>query len=183
MTWSSAYNELMCPLFLLAALALFIRYTETGQRKFWWWQLVVFSLGFGALEINIVYPAIAAAWVLFERPRRTALPRFASLVPLAGISAVYFPRTGSPRPCPASGLLRAAFRSLLFSKPWLSTGNGRSSPEPMERFGHRHITDTPDLLIGAAAIAGFVVTELRQRRFGVLFCLIWFSLPWPRCCP
>src|ERR1019366_8833864 len=37
MTWSSAYNEAICSLFLLSALALFIRYTETGQRKFWWW--------------------------------------------------------------------------------------------------------------------------------------------------
>ena len=70
MTWNSAYNEIMCPLFLLSALVLFIRYTETGQRKFWWWQVVVFSLGFGALEINVVYPALAAAWVLFIAPSR-----------------------------------------------------------------------------------------------------------------
>ena len=70
MTWDSTYNELMCPLFLLGALSLYIRYLDTGQRKFWWWQLVVFSLGFGALEINIVYPAIAAAWILFVRPAR-----------------------------------------------------------------------------------------------------------------
>ena len=34
MTWSSAYNEVMCPLFLLSALALFIRYIETGRRAF-----------------------------------------------------------------------------------------------------------------------------------------------------
>ncbi|HVW86751.1 MAG TPA: hypothetical protein VHB50_18830, partial [Bryobacteraceae bacterium] len=50
MTWSSALNEALCACFLLAALALFIRYTETGERRFWWWQLGVFVLGFGALE-------------------------------------------------------------------------------------------------------------------------------------
>ena len=49
MTWNSTFNEVLCPLFLLGALSLYIRYLDTGQRRFWWWQLVVFSLGFGAL--------------------------------------------------------------------------------------------------------------------------------------
>src|ERR1700691_5558823 len=31
MAWSSAYNEVFCPLFLLAAMAFFIRYVETGH--------------------------------------------------------------------------------------------------------------------------------------------------------
>ncbi len=86
MSWSSAYNEALCPLFLLGALALFIRYAETGRSRFWWWQLVVFTLGFGALEINVVYPALAAAYVLFvvpaEKRRRLLIglmPRFLHL--------------------------------------------------------------------------------------------------------
>ena len=65
LTWTSSYNEIMCSAFLLGALALFIRYAETGNRKFWWWQLAVFVLGFGALETNIIYPALAAAYILF----------------------------------------------------------------------------------------------------------------------
>ena len=73
MTWSSAYDKLMCPLFLLAALALFIRYTGTGQRKFWWWRLDVFSLGFSALEIDIVYPGdcrcVDSVWAHPSGPR------------------------------------------------------------------------------------------------------------------
>src|SRR5580658_10318321 len=44
MAWTSAYNEALCPFFLLTATALFIRYTETGRRVYWWWQLVVFIL-------------------------------------------------------------------------------------------------------------------------------------------
>ncbi len=69
MAWNSSYNEAMCSLFLLSSLALFIRYAETGRRRFWWWQLVVFVLGFGALEINVVYQALAAAYVLFIAPK------------------------------------------------------------------------------------------------------------------
>ena len=39
MTWNSAYNEVQYQLFLLGALALFIRVAETGQRRYWWAQL------------------------------------------------------------------------------------------------------------------------------------------------
>ncbi len=43
MTWSSAYNELMCPLFLLGALALWIKDIEDGPPKIlgggnWWFS-------------------------------------------------------------------------------------------------------------------------------------------------
>ena len=52
MTWSASWNEALCPFFLLSALVLFIRYSETGESRWWWLQLTVFVLGFGALEIN-----------------------------------------------------------------------------------------------------------------------------------
>jgi hypothetical protein len=68
LSWSSAYNEALCSLFLLVSIACFIRYVETGRRAFWWLQLVVFTLGFGALEVNVVYPALAAAYIWFEAP-------------------------------------------------------------------------------------------------------------------
>ncbi|MES1260501.1 MAG: hypothetical protein ABUS49_02105, partial [Acidobacteriota bacterium] len=70
MTWNSSYNEVQSPLFLLGALALFIRYAESGKTRFWWWQVLVFISGFGSLENNVVYPALAAAWALFMGPRQ-----------------------------------------------------------------------------------------------------------------
>jgi hypothetical protein len=75
--WTSVYNELLCPLFLLSALLLFMRWADTGRTAWWWWQLAVFSLGFGALEINIVYPALALSLGLLAYPparRRALLP-------------------------------------------------------------------------------------------------------------
>jgi hypothetical protein len=84
MAWTSAYNEIQCAMFLLLSLYWFIRYTETGERKFYWAQWVTFVLGFGALEITVVYPAIAAFYaILFARHYlRATLPMFA-------VSAVY----------------------------------------------------------------------------------------------
>jgi hypothetical protein len=175
MTWSSSYNELLCPLFLLTSLALFIRYIDTGQRKFWWWQLVVFSLGFGALEINIVYPAIAAAWVLFDvsPARRTRLLR--GIAPLAGISVAYFLLHRIAAPMPASGPYAMRFnysmlRSLAFYWEWALT------PEAMQRFGYSRYAADLVFLTGSLAIAGFVAAELRRRRRAVLFCLSWFAV-------
>src|ERR1700722_9204223 len=63
-SWSSAYNEIAVAFFILLAFRLFLAYIDTGQGKYWIWQWVVFLLGFGALELNVVYPAIAAGYAL-----------------------------------------------------------------------------------------------------------------------
>jgi hypothetical protein len=64
MAWSSAYNEIACAFFILLAFYFLLRHIETGQSKYWIWQWVAFILGFGALELNVVYPALAAAYTL-----------------------------------------------------------------------------------------------------------------------
>jgi hypothetical protein len=62
--WSSAYNEIAESFFILLAFRLFLVYIDTGKRKYWIWQWVVFLLGFGALELNVVYPALATGYAL-----------------------------------------------------------------------------------------------------------------------
>jgi len=70
LSWLSAYNEVLCAFFLLLAFRLLLQWLETGQMRWFWLQAVVFILGFGALEINIVYPALAAAWCLLAARRQ-----------------------------------------------------------------------------------------------------------------
>jgi hypothetical protein len=185
MDWSSAYNEIMCPLFLLSALALFIRYIETGRQAFWWWQLVVFCLGFGALELNVVYPALAAAWVLFAAPapslsvpplhipQRTALR---SLIPLAAISTAYYALHRLVAPLPVSGPYVLHFDASML-KALALYSKWSLAPEPMNRFGHGHHHPAAMVfLIGSVALAAFVAAELKRRRLAVLFCLAWFLI-------
>jgi hypothetical protein len=62
--WSSAYNEIAFAFVILLAFRLFLAYMDTGEQKFWVWQWVVFVLGFGVLELDIVYPALAATYAL-----------------------------------------------------------------------------------------------------------------------
>ncbi len=74
MAWISSYNQVLCATFLLAAFWLLLRYLETGKARWWWAQVAVFVLGFGALEVQIMYPVVAIAWcALAARPhlRRT----------------------------------------------------------------------------------------------------------------
>ncbi len=63
MTWLSTWNQLLAVFFLLGALVSFI------ERRTWLcWTL--FLLGFGALEVNIVFPALLLVYVwLYERDR------------------------------------------------------------------------------------------------------------------
>jgi hypothetical protein len=62
--WSSAYNEIAFAFVILLAFWLFLRYIDTGERKYWVWQWIVFLLGFGVLELDVTYPALAAGYAL-----------------------------------------------------------------------------------------------------------------------
>ena len=64
LSWTSAYNQVLCSTFILAALSLFVHYTRTGDRRFYWAQFGVFVLGFGALELNAVYAGLAFLYAL-----------------------------------------------------------------------------------------------------------------------
>ena len=84
MSWTSAYNEIQCASFILASFYLFLRYAETGRKGFYWAQWATFVLGFGANEINVVYPALAALYaILFARRY------WLSTLPMFAVSAVY----------------------------------------------------------------------------------------------
>jgi hypothetical protein len=175
MTWSSAYNEPLCCLFLLSSLWLFIRFAETGARRFWWWQLVVFSLGFGALEIEVVYPALALAWVLFAAPpvkrRRLAV----SLWPLFVISILYFLWHRTVAPLPTSGPYAVhidlrIFRSLALYGKWSLL------PVDWTAFGHSAASGKWILWIGIIGIVALLVSEIRWRRVTVLFFICWFLI-------
>ena len=173
MTWSSAWNELLCPLFLLSALALFIRYTETGDRRLWWSQVVVFVLGFGALEINVVYPALALGWAVIvvpaERRARMAI-RAAWLFP---VSVLYFAIHTWAAPIPKTGgygvhvdarILHTLFLYLKFSL----------LPQDWAAFGHQVWLGKAILIFGALSLLALVAVELRAGKRAVLFGVVWY---------
>jgi hypothetical protein len=173
MTWSSAYNEVMCSLFLLSALVLFMKFDESGRMTLWWCHLVVFILGFGALEINVVYPALAAAYALFGAPRENRRRLVLSLIPLAAVSAVYFFWHRAVAPLPVTGAYAVhfdgrAFRALLLYGKWSLL------PVDWVAFGHSARTGKLILWTEIVAISALLISEARRRRTTVLFFVLWW---------
>ena len=69
MTWTAAYNEILCSsIFLLSFYAL-RRYTETADWRFNALQWASFLIGFGVLEINVVYPLLAMLYTGLFAPK------------------------------------------------------------------------------------------------------------------
>lgn len=176
MAWSSAWNEALCPLFLLTSLGLFIRFAETGRQRFWWWQAAIFVAGFGALEINAMYPAIAAAYVVFAyrgtQPRKRLL---LSLAPLFVVSTGYFALHSAVAPFVKDGPYAMHFDgrmlpTLAFYWQWSLV------PEAWEALGHSPATRWVILSTCTLALAGYCVREIRKRHFWFLFPLSWFLL-------
>jgi len=82
--WVCVYNQVMCGFFLLLAFHFLLRYIETGRRRYNVCQWITFLLGFGALELNVVYPALAAGYTLL-----CARKYFRRTLPLSAVSIVY----------------------------------------------------------------------------------------------
>lgn len=175
MSWTSAYNEVQCSSFLLGALYLFVRYTQTNDRRFLHWQWVVFVLGFGSLELNVVYPALALVYALCCAPKywRYTLPMF-------GVSALYtlIHRSFAPH---ASGetswFYRMYFDTSLFHSfavywNWLMGFSQYC-------YFHGYASNTPGHVVTAIvtlALAGFVAERLWRRQWVVLIGPAWYLI-------
>ncbi len=160
MSWTSDYNEILCAFCLLLAFALHL-------RGHYWLQLVVFVLGFGALELNVVYPALLLTYLAACRRPRSELLRTA---PLFVISAVYYLVHRWAAPLPATGayawhLNFDIFRTFAtyWSWAWIPA-TWRRSPRTI-------------LTLAYTALAVWhLVRQARRRNFLPLFFLLWFVI-------
>ncbi len=96
--WSAAYNEVCCAFFLLFSFWLLLRYFDTNNLKYWIWQWVVFLLGFGSLELIVMYPAIASLYtLLWDRSRfRRTLWLFIPSALFTAAHFAYVPKSTDP---------------------------------------------------------------------------------------
>ena len=169
MTWSSAYNQVLCGFFLLLAFYFLLRFIETGGRRFYSLQWAVFLLGFGALEINVVYPALAAlyTWLLARPFFRRTLPLF---LPSIAFTALHF--AVAPDPVPALYQTHFDLRILKTFATYCYWARGRQ----------RYEGSWPRILWPAGAVLlllGLGIFALRQTRRGsrlALFFAGWFAI-------
>jgi hypothetical protein len=98
MGWTSAYNEIALALFILLGFHLFLQYLDTGKRKFLIWQWIVFVLGFGVLELNVMYPVLVTGYSLCwaRRHLRPALFLFIPSIVFAALHFIFVPAPSDP---------------------------------------------------------------------------------------
>ncbi len=170
MSWTSVYNQAMCALFLLLAFYFLLRAIETGRRSFWIAQWIVFLLGFGALELNVVYPALAAAYTFLcaRQYFRRTLPLFLPSLAYAALHVMTAPITSPAYTMHFDGRI---FTGLLTYWRW-SVGSA---------WMKTHL-DVPAWFLPAcvtvvsAALLAFVICRTIRRDFLPFFFLSWFLI-------
>ena len=178
--WASAYNEVLCAFFVLLAFYARMRWIDEAQRNLpvpWrrkWILLewISYLAGFGALEVIVMYPAIATLYSLCtDRKRwRTALPLW---IPAAIFAAVHFflipKQPGSIYALSLDSRLPGNFGRYL---GW-TLGPSRMGGLIADEWRVPGIIVTA--LIGLA-LAAFAASRLRRGEWTVVFCFGWFVL-------
>ncbi len=167
MTWLSTWNQLLVVFFLLAALVSFI------ERRPWLCWLS-FLLGFGALEVNIVFPALLLVYVwLYERDRlREVWPFFVPSVLFVALHLFVIPKN---RRDPTYQLFFELDMLRRLSRYWKwGLGIWRyvtllGAPLPWERLGSPALSV---LGLGTLAWAAFQAGKKKGRL--ALFGAAWF---------
>lgn len=169
--WLSAYNQILCASFLLAAFYCLLRYLESGRMAWFHAQTAIFLLGFGALEINIVYPALATVWCwLGGRP---ALRRVLWLwIPALAYGLLHFTLIPKPAAGPYArhwDLSIVQTYAAYWAKALTASRMPADSPLPADSW-------RTAAAILAAATAAFLFWAWRQRLSPALFGFAWFTL-------
>jgi hypothetical protein len=172
MVWTSAYNQILSAFFFLLGFYLLLRWVDTGKKRWYAGVWVAFLLGLGALEINVVFPAVAATYLLlFARKRLVAI------VPMFVVSAAYAMWNRSAAKGMGSSVYAMNFDPAALFHSMRTYALLAISAPMMGYVGP--VTDRTYRLIGYAVLvimAGFVVRCLFRREWLVLFFLAWFAI-------
>ena len=169
MSWTAAYNPVLCSFFLLLALYLFMRFTDSGDKRFYAAQWLVFLLGFGVLELNVVYPAIALLYVwCARRPYwKYTLPMFAASIVYTIVHRIFSTKTPGET-------YTMFFDGSMFVTLWTYVRWSLGGERLAKAFG---IPIWPyqlaELAVGMALLV-FIVVKLRERNWIPIFCIGWF---------
>lgn len=172
MVWTSAYNQILCAFFLLLEFYLLLRWVETGSKRWYAAMWIAFLLGFGALELNVVFPALAVAYLLLFA--RRYLPGIAPMF-LVSLGYAFIHRRA------ARGHESATYAMNLSPESLLSVFGQyvqmAYSAYPMAQVS----TVSKELLLAAGAVAlvatlVFAVMMALRRSWLPLFLLAWFVI-------
>jgi hypothetical protein len=171
LSWTPIYYEILQTLVFLTCLWLLIRYVETGERRYYLEQLAVFVLGFGVLEMNVAYPAIATVYALCFA--RRILPK---IIPLFAISAAYSALHFVVAPAAKSGPYKMYWDASVFSTLWLywKVALGPAKLILLRIYPSPYRSALAILLM--FGLIGFLAWKLSRREWAAAFFPAWFLI-------
>ena len=164
--WVSVYNQVLCAFFLLLAFHFLLRYIETGNGRYNLYQSLAFVAGFGAMELNIVYPALAAVYTLLCARRF-----FLRTLPLFAVSMVYFVvhhAVSTPDKNPVYALHFTGSMLRTLAKYWAWTVG------PLYFWTPAHAPTW--LVMAGVALVSAGLLAFAARRRAAYFALAWFVI-------
>lgn len=169
LSWASAYNQILCGFFLLAATWFLVRWLDTGQRAYAVAMWSFYLLGFGALELMIVFPVLALAmtWMLSPSQWRKTLPLWIPAVAFVALHLFVIPKAQGPVYAMSfdADLPRTLARYVVWAIGPIRLGEF-GFPK-LARWGLR-IT----ILFGAG-LAAFLLWKIAARNRLAVFLLVW----------
>jgi hypothetical protein len=165
MAWACLYKDVLCTFTLLLAFHFLLRYIETGRDRYNLYQWIVFILGFGVMETNVVYPAIAIGYTfLCARPYlRKTLPLLAPSAAYLALSAIFVKK-------PASGPYRMHFGWNVAQRLY---EYGIVALKPDARAGEAWTKLAIPLALALGIVAYLIARWRRGDRLPAVF-LLWF---------
>jgi hypothetical protein len=160
MGWSSIYNQVLSGFFFLLAFYFLLRHIETGRRAHEVAHWAAFVLGLGALEINVVYPALAALYVLFY-----ARPLLKRVLPMFAVSALAVAAHFYFAPPPHAGVYAPRLDAALGATLW-TYWRWVLGPMP-----------APAAALVAAGLVALIAWGMRRGEYAGLVGAGWFVLP------
>ena len=164
--WASAYNQVLCAFFLLLAFHFLLRTIETGNARYNLYQWLAFVAGFGAMELNIVYPALAAVYTLLCARRF-----FLRTLPLFAVSTGYYVvhhAVARPDQNHAYALHFTGSMLRTLAKYWAWTVG------PLYFWTPVHAPDW--LVMAGVALVSLGLLAFAARRRAAWFALAWFAI-------
>ena len=172
MVWTSAYNQILAAFFFLIGLYSLLRWAETGSRRWYAGVWAAFLIGFGALEIVVVFPAVAAVHlVLFARRRLVAI------LPMFLVSAAYTIWHRSSAKGMGSSVYAMNFDPAALLHTFGKYALFAVSAPMMGAVGP--VTKQTYIFMGTAVLvvlAAFLVARVLKREWLGLFFIAWFAI-------
>jgi len=158
MCWTSIYNQILSGFFLLVAFWFLLRHIASGSTRDAIGHWAAFVLGLGALEINVVYPAIAAVYALLF-----ARAYLKKILPMFPVSALFIFVHFRLAPPPHDGVYALHFGGQVFATLWTywtwALGPSRLA-----------------VALLSLAVLGLLVWSARARLWVPLFGVAWFVI-------